>query len=119
VLSRRVGRLAWAVTACESCNPEPLSIANGPQVRDIRGMEPTLEQMARLLAESGEYRVTSRLGTLTEYRVADDPPKLVAAVEGVETTGTDPNCDRIIELGISLFEYDRPAAIPKRPRLDI
>jgi len=70
-------------------------------------MEPTLEQMARLLAESGEYRVTSRLGTLTEYHPPDDTPKLVAAVVDVETTGTNPDSDKIIELGICLFEYDR------------
>jgi DNA polymerase-3 subunit epsilon len=70
-------------------------------------MEPTLEQMARLLAESGDYRVTSRLGPQDEYHPPDNLPKLVAAVVDVETTGTNPNRDRIIELGICLFEYDR------------
>jgi DNA polymerase III subunit epsilon len=70
-------------------------------------MEPTLEQMARSLAESGEYRVTSRLGRLTEYHPPDDIPKLVAATVDVETTGTNPENDNIIELGICLFEYDR------------
>jgi DNA polymerase-3 subunit epsilon len=34
-------------------------------------------------------------------------PKLVAAVVDVETTGTNPDSDKIIELGICLFEYDR------------
>ena len=70
-------------------------------------MEPTLEQMARSLTESGDYRVTSRLGAQAECHPPDDIPKLVAAVVDVETTGTDPNRDRIIELAISLFEYDR------------
>jgi DNA polymerase-3 subunit epsilon len=70
-------------------------------------MEPTLEQMARLLAESGDYRVTSRLGPQDEYHPPDNLPKLVAAVVDVETTGTNPHRDRIIELGICLFEYDR------------
>jgi DNA polymerase-3 subunit epsilon len=70
-------------------------------------MEPPLEQMARSLVESGEYRLTNRLEVRTEYHPPDDTPKLVAAVVDVETTGTDPNCDRIIELGICLFEYDR------------
>jgi DNA polymerase-3 subunit epsilon len=70
-------------------------------------MEPTLEQMARLLAESGDYRVTSRLGPQDEYHPPDNLPKLVAAVVDVETTGTDPDRDRIIELGICPFEYDR------------
>jgi DNA polymerase-3 subunit epsilon len=70
-------------------------------------MEPTLEQMARLLAESGDYRVSSRLGALTEYHPPDELPKLVAAVVDVETTGTNPDHDKIIELGVCLFEYDR------------
>jgi DNA polymerase III subunit epsilon len=70
-------------------------------------MEPTLEQMARLLAESGDYRVTNRLGPQDEYHPPDNLPKLVAAVVDVETTGTNPDRDRIIELGICLFEYDR------------
>ena len=62
-------------------------------------MEPTLEQMARLLAESGHYRVTSRLGPLTEYHRPDNTPKLVAAVVDVETTGT--NLDFSLERGAS------------------
>ena len=99
--------MARAVTAFEPRNPQLLPIANGSQVRDIRGMEPTLEHMARLLAESGDYRVTSRLGPLTEYHPPDNSPKLVAAVVDVETTGTNPDRDKIIELGICIFEYDR------------
>jgi DNA polymerase-3 subunit epsilon len=41
------------------------------------------------------------------YHPSDNNPKLVAAVVDVETTGTNPDRDRIIELGICLFEYDR------------
>jgi DNA polymerase-3 subunit epsilon len=70
-------------------------------------MEPTLEQMAQSLVASGDYRVTSRLGLQTEYHPRDDIPKLVAAAVDVETTGTDPDRDKIIEFGICLFEYDR------------
>jgi DNA polymerase III subunit epsilon len=70
-------------------------------------MEPTLEQMARSLVESGDYRVTSRLEPQAEYHPPDTSPKLVAAVVDVETTGTNPDRDKIIELGICLFEYDR------------
>jgi DNA polymerase-3 subunit epsilon len=70
-------------------------------------MEYSLEQMARSLSESGDYRVTTRLEPQAEYHVADATPKLVAAVVDVETTGTNPDRDRIIEFGICLFEYDR------------
>jgi DNA polymerase III subunit epsilon len=70
-------------------------------------MEPTLEQMARSLVESGDYRVTSRLEPQAEYHPPDNSHKLVAAVVDVETTGTNPDRDKIIELGMCLFEYDR------------
>jgi DNA polymerase-3 subunit epsilon len=70
-------------------------------------VEQTLEQMARSLVESGDYRIASRLGPLNEYYAPDNIPKLVAAVVDVETTGTNPDRDKIIELGICLFEYDR------------
>jgi len=70
-------------------------------------MEPTLEQMARSLVESGNYRVSSRLELQTEYHPPDDIPKLIAAVVDVETSGTNPDRDKIIELGICLFEYER------------
>jgi len=49
-------------------------IENRFQVRDIRDMEPTLEQMARSLAESGDYRVISRLEPQTEYHPPDNSP---------------------------------------------
>src|SRR6266576_5781898 len=70
-------------------------------------MERTLEEMARSLAESDDYRVISRLEPQTEYHPPDNSPKLVAAVVDVETTGTNPDRDKLIELGICLFEYDR------------
>jgi DNA polymerase III epsilon subunit-like protein len=46
-------------------------------------------------------------GTQGEYHPPDNSHKLVAAVVDVETTGTNPDRDKIIELGICLFEYDR------------
>ena len=48
-----------------------------------------------------------RLDRQTEYHAADDTPKLTAAVVDVETTGTNPDRDKIIELGLTLFEYAR------------
>jgi DNA polymerase-3 subunit epsilon len=82
-------------------------IENRFQMHDIRDVEWTLEQMAQSLIESGDYRVTSRLEPQAEYHPPDNSPKLVAAVVDVETTGTNPDHDKIIELGICLFEYDR------------
>jgi len=63
--------------------------------------------MARTLVESGHYRVSNRLEPQAEYHLPDSNPKLVAAVVDVETTGTNPDSDKIIEFGICLFEYDR------------
>src|ERR1700751_4543912 len=74
---------------------------------DIREVGYSLEQMARSLVESGDYRVTSRLEPQAEYHPPDTSPKLGAAVVDVETTGINPERDKIIELGICLCEYDR------------
>jgi len=63
--------------------------------------------MARTLVESGHYRVSNRLEPQAEYHLPDSNPKLVAAVVDVETTGINPDHDKIIEFGICLFEYDR------------
>ena len=70
-------------------------------------MDDSAEKSARSLVESGEYSVTGRLEPQAEYYPPDDIPKLVAAVVDVETTATNPDHDRIIELGICLFEYGR------------
>ena len=70
-------------------------------------MEPTLTEMARSLVESGDYRVTSRLGPLTEYNSPDENPKFVAAVVDVETTGMNPDSYKIMELGICLSNMNR------------
>jgi DNA polymerase-3 subunit epsilon len=70
-------------------------------------MEHSLDKMARTLVASGQYRVTSRLETPADYHPPDSSPKLVAAVVDVETTGTNPERDKIIEFGICLFEYER------------
>jgi len=67
----------------------------------------SLEHMARTLADSGAYRILRRLESRTEYHPTDESPKLVAAIVDVETTGTNPDRDKIIEFGICLFEYDR------------
>jgi DNA polymerase-3 subunit epsilon len=82
-------------------------VENGCRIRDTADMEYSLEQMVRSLVESGDYRVTSRLEPQVEYHPPDNSPKLAAAVVDVETTGTNPDSDKIIEFGICLFEYNR------------
>src|ERR1700730_2296703 len=82
-------------------------IENDRRIRHTADMGHSLEQMARSLVDSGDYRVTSRLEPQAEYHPPDNRPKVVAAVVDVETTGTNPDSDKIIELGICLFEYDR------------
>src|SRR5437899_2337286 len=89
-------------------DPLPMQrVENGCRIRDTDDIGNSLEQMARWLVESGDYRVTSRLEPRAEYHPPDNSPKLLAAVVDVETTGTNPESDRIIELGICLFEYNR------------
>src|ERR1700730_13010134 len=82
-------------------------IENDRRIRHTADMGHSLEQMARSLVESGDYRVTSRLEPQAEYHPPDNRPKVVAAVVDVETTGTNLDRDRILELRICLFEYDR------------
>ena len=54
------------------------------EVWDIREVGYSLEQMARSLVESRDYRVTSRLEPQAEYHPPDNSPKLVAAVVDVD-----------------------------------
>jgi DNA polymerase-3 subunit epsilon len=79
-----------------------------PDRRDgEEGKAPVVNPPPSANVESGDYRVTSRLEPQAEYHPPDSRPKLVAAVVDVETTGTNPDRDKIVELGICLFEYDR------------
>ena len=110
--------MAGAVTANDPCSPRLRTIENRFRIGDIRDVGQTLEQMARSLVDSGDYRVTSRLEPQAEYHPADDSPKLVAAVVDVETTGINPDRDKIIELGICLFEYERQTGRIYRELMD-
>jgi len=83
------------------------TVENDCRTHDTADMEHPLERMARTPVASGQYRVSSRLETPAEYHPPDSSPKLVAAVVDVETTGINPDHDKIIEFGICLFEYDR------------
>lgn len=62
----KLASIVAATTAILICPEFGLVTVIGPAASAyIPEMEPTLEQMARSLVESGEYRITSRLGPLT------------------------------------------------------
>lgn len=64
-----------------------------------------LDCLLAQLAERG-YRITREFKPRPAYSDHQPPEKLVKAlILDTETTGTDPDRDRIIELGMVLFEY--------------
>jgi DNA polymerase-3 subunit epsilon len=70
-------------------------------------MTPSPEDMARALDAHPDYRVLRRLQPRTTFR--ESPPGLRCArglVLDTETTGLSAETDRVIELGMLLFEFD-------------
>jgi DNA polymerase-3 subunit epsilon len=66
----------------------------------------THAEMAALLGMDDNYRVLRRLAPAPAYCTpTDGVEKRIAALVDVETTGLDPAHDKIIELGMLLFEY--------------
>lgn len=75
----------------------------------------TLEDYASVLERSDDYRVLRRLKPSTTF--AETPPNsnlATGVVVDTETTGLDPNSDRIIEVGIIVFQYDPNSGQPIR-----
>jgi DNA polymerase-3 subunit epsilon len=89
---------------CEAFLPEP--ILQGKQ--RLNSSIPTPEELEALLAQltSLGYRFTRPFTSRESYSYFPAPEKLVRAVIlDTETTGTDYVKDRIIELGMVMFEY--------------
>lgn len=63
-----------------------------------------LEAAARLLADSGLYKVIKRMDPLPVIEAPEGAR--VAAIVDVETTGRDKTTDKIVELGMVLFAFD-------------
>jgi DNA polymerase-3 subunit epsilon len=70
-------------------------------------MNPTPEDMARALGAHPDYRVLRRLQPRTSFNPASEGlPCARGIVLDTETTGLSSETDRVIELGMLLFEFD-------------
>ncbi len=68
-------------------------------------MTASLDSIASVLEQTGDYRVLRRLAPLTDCLDPPDEQTFIGLVVDVETTGTDFATDEVIELGILKFEY--------------
>ena len=86
---------------------EPVSSYTGGMENSPRYEAQTPEALAAALAQHPDFRVLRRLD------VSGQRPPLAAAQPGraavidTETTGTDLQRDKVIELAVVVFEYDR------------
>jgi DNA polymerase-3 subunit epsilon len=64
------------------------------------------EHLAQQLEAHPDYRVLRRLLPRTEYAAPDGRPLLKGVIVDTETTGLDQASDKIIEIGLVIFEFD-------------
>jgi DNA polymerase III subunit epsilon len=67
--------------------------------------EDILEEYARALEASDDYRVLRRLQPVSRYHPDPEEDKLIGVFADIETTGLDPGTDKIIELAMVRFEF--------------
>jgi DNA polymerase III subunit epsilon len=67
--------------------------------------EEILEEYARALEASDDYRVLRRLQPVSRYHPDPEEDKLIGVFADIETTGLDPGTDKIIELAMVRFEF--------------
>jgi len=70
-----------------------------------------LKNLATILSQSNEYRVTEKYQKPEFYNIGDDSDKLIGVFLDVETTGLSYATDKIIELGMVKFEYTKDGRI--------
>ena len=70
-----------------------------------------LKDLATILNQSGHYRIIEKYQRPQHYNIADASDKLIGAFLDVETTGLSYPIDKIIELGIVKFEYNKDGRI--------
>ena len=68
-------------------------------------MDSSLDRIASVLEDTGDYRVLRRLGSFEAGVDAPNEPTFIGLIVDTETTGTDFAADEVIELGIIKFEY--------------
>jgi DNA polymerase-3 subunit epsilon len=64
-----------------------------------------MDELARILSASDEYRILRRYAHPGRYHEDDDAPKKIGILLDIETTGFLARRDRIIELGMVPFEF--------------
>jgi len=74
---------------------------------DRTGPAGDIERLAGEVERHPDYRVLRRLDTSTEYPALTGPGISRAVILDTETTGMEPDTDKVIELGLVLFEYQR------------
>jgi DNA polymerase-3 subunit epsilon len=65
-----------------------------------------LDQLAALLSASPDYRVIRRLKPRDEFAPVTGNALSQGVVVDTETTGLDPRSEKIIEIGVIVFDYD-------------
>jgi DNA polymerase-3 subunit epsilon len=70
-----------------------------------------IEKLAVILNSSGHYRVTKKYQRPEYYNTGDEGDKMIAVFLDIEATGLSYTQDKLIELGIVKFEYNRHGSI--------
>lgn len=76
--------------------------------------EPDLELMAIALEANDDYRVLRRYKPRSRYKEVSLPPEQIGhgVILDTETTGREPATDKIIELGLVSFSFDKALGEP-------
>lgn len=70
-----------------------------------------IEEIVRILAENRNYQILKRFEKLEQYHLDDGEEKLIGIYLDTETTGLDHQNDKIIELALVPFEYNKEGKI--------
>ena len=70
-----------------------------------------IENLATILNNSGHYRVTKKYQRPEYYNTGDEDDKMIAVFLDIEATGLSYTQDKLIELGMVKFEYNRHGSI--------